>query len=60
MIFQYQDNDEEELEGAMVEYCRIDSRDYNLPTHTVCEAPTVVSARGNNNNDKVRFFSPLS
>ena len=53
--FQYQSNDDEgELEGALVEYCRIDSHNYK-PEHSVCEAASVVSARGNNNNDKVCF-----
>uniref|UniRef100_A0AC34F936 PET domain-containing protein n=1 Tax=Panagrolaimus sp. ES5 TaxID=591445 RepID=A0AC34F936_9BILA len=54
----YQNNDEGELEGALVEYCRIDSRNYK-PQHSVCEASTVVSARGNNNNDKHSFSTGI-
>uniref|UniRef100_A0A7E4UY03 Four and a half LIM domains protein 2 n=1 Tax=Panagrellus redivivus TaxID=6233 RepID=A0A7E4UY03_PANRE len=53
----YQDDDEGELEGALVEYCRIDHREQK-PAHNVCEAATVVSARGINNNDKLLSFTP--
>uniref|UniRef100_A0A914C2J2 Uncharacterized protein n=1 Tax=Acrobeloides nanus TaxID=290746 RepID=A0A914C2J2_9BILA len=46
------DFDDEELEGALVEYCRLDSKPQKSP-HSICDASTVVSARSNHQDQSI-------
>lgn len=61
LALQYKDYDPDAptLEGALVEYCRLDAKNAEKPRHSVCEASTVISARSSHLNG-VRGWRRLS